>query len=137
MPTGIVDQYPAHELRGNPEEMTAVLPLLLLIDQLQIGLVDQGGGLQSMVRTLMPQISSSHAAQFLVKQRDQLIGGVIVASLHALKQQSHIFRVRLHCAASWNSRTKLYSGLGPLMNPHSSKLVPFQTQLPRSRDRSS
>ena len=51
----MVDQEPAHHLCPDGKKMISSLPLeAILIDQPQVGLVDQGGRLQGVVRTLAP-----------------------------------------------------------------------------------
>ncbi len=49
----MIDEDGAHRLRGHPEEVSAAFPVgALQIDQPQVGLVNQRGGLQCMVRLL-------------------------------------------------------------------------------------
>jgi len=45
--TGVIDQNPAHELRGKTDELCAALPVqVLLIEQAQVGFVNQRRPLQ-------------------------------------------------------------------------------------------
>src|ERR1700747_1395744 len=63
----IVHQNPAHQLSGDAEEVRAVLHLRrFLSGQPQVSLMDQGGGLQSVVRTLLAKIRPSEAPQLVV-----------------------------------------------------------------------
>ncbi len=53
----VIDEDAAHELGGDAEEMGAVLPGDAgLIDELHVGLVDEGGGLQGMVGSLAAHV---------------------------------------------------------------------------------
>ena len=57
---------------GDGEELRAVLPVNPpLIDELQIGLVDQGGGWERVIRPLPLQVAPRQAAQFRVDGVDQ------------------------------------------------------------------
>jgi hypothetical protein len=60
--------------------MCAVLPVdTSLIDQLQVGLVDQCGGLEGVVGSFPPQLARCDAAQLVVNERQQSIEGVPIA----------------------------------------------------------
>jgi hypothetical protein len=72
----VVNQYAAHQVRGDPEEVGAVLPLdVVLVDQAQEDFVDEGGGLQRVVVPLAPDVIAGQPPQFFVNQRHQLVEG--------------------------------------------------------------
>ena len=76
---GVIHQNAADHLRGDAEEMGAVLPPdVVLADQLQIGLVNQGGALQGVARPLLPQVAAGQAAQFVVDQGGEFLQGLPV-----------------------------------------------------------
>ena len=83
MASSVLDQDAAHGLGGRSEEMTAVLPVrrLLGVHQAEVGLVDQGGRLQRLAGPLPGQLVGRQTAEFVVDQRQELLGGVRVARL--------------------------------------------------------
>ena len=59
----VIDQDTADHLRGDAEEMGAILPAdVVLSDQLQIGLMDQGRALQGVAGPFLPQVAAGQAA---------------------------------------------------------------------------
>ena len=59
-----VDEDPPHDLRRDAEEVRAVLPAdVFPVDQPQVGLVDERGGLQDVARPLAGHASRREAAQ--------------------------------------------------------------------------
>jgi hypothetical protein len=60
---GVVNQNPPERLRGNGEEMRAVLPrnMLARCEHPQVEFVNQGCGLQRVVRTFLTQVTGSKA----------------------------------------------------------------------------
>ncbi len=61
--------------------MPAAVPALffVLADQPQVGLVDQGGGLERLPRGFPGKLLGGQLAQLVINQRQQLAGGVRVA----------------------------------------------------------
>jgi hypothetical protein len=60
--------------------MSPVLPLHVSdINQLQIGFVDQRGGLQRVTRTLSPHVTAGQTSQLCIHERNQLIKRALVA----------------------------------------------------------
>src|SRR5262249_14521291 len=49
------------------------------VHQAQVGLVDQGGGVEGLSRLLVRQLLDGQLAQFVVDQRQELLGGLGVA----------------------------------------------------------
>ena len=61
-----------HHLRGDAEELRAILPAhFILIDEPEINLVHQGGGLQSVIRAFPAEETDRLPVEFLVDQRKQ------------------------------------------------------------------
>ena len=76
---GAIDEDAAHHLRGDAEELRPVVPGGALIDQPQVGLVDEGGRLQGVALALAPQMGRGPAAKLLVDQRHEPIARARVA----------------------------------------------------------
>ena len=54
---GVVDEDAAHELGGYAEEVGTALPGYAgLVDELHVGFVDEGGGLEGVVRSLAAHV---------------------------------------------------------------------------------
>src|SRR5262245_23767947 len=62
--TGVVDEDTAHGLGGGGEEVAAAVPVqfLVLADEAQVGLVNQGGGRQRLPRRLLTQLLGGESA---------------------------------------------------------------------------
>ena len=80
---GLFDEDAAHGLGRGGEEVAAAVPVLglLRVHQPQVGLVDQGRGLERLAGLLLGQLLRRQLAQLVVDQRQQLLGGVRVALL--------------------------------------------------------
>jgi hypothetical protein len=76
----VIDEYPPHEARSHTKEVGAVAPEdLPLIDQSQVGFVDEGGWLQRMAGYLAAKLRPCDASQMVVDDRDELVKGVSFA----------------------------------------------------------
>jgi hypothetical protein len=78
---GVFDQDPSHRLGGGREEVPPAIPVLflLLADQPQVRLVDQGRGLERLPRRFPAKPLCRQFAQLLVDQRQELAGRLLVA----------------------------------------------------------
>src|SRR5262249_53599957 len=78
---GVVEEDAAHGLGCGGEEVAAAIPGVchLAADQAEVGLVDQGGGLQGLPRLLLGQLLRGEPAQLVIDKGEQLLGGVRVA----------------------------------------------------------
>ena len=65
-------------------------------DQPQVGLVDQGGGLERLAGLLLRQPLRGEPAQLVVDQRQQLLGGLGVAPLDGGEDAGHVGHRRGH-----------------------------------------
>ena len=93
--TGAVNEDAPHGFSGGPEEVRAILPGLRgRIHQLEPSFVDQRGRLERMARALPGHLVRSQAAQFIVNQRQQLVGRLGVALLDGGEHLRNI----VHCA---------------------------------------
>ena len=87
-PSRTVEQNMAHDLRRHSEEMGSVLPVHVSdIDELEIGLMDEGSGLESLARTLILQMARSDAAQGVVDVRRQTLQCALITIGPRTKQQ--------------------------------------------------
>ena len=77
----IFNENAAHGLGGSREEVTAAVPVLVCTTayQPQISLVNEGRGIQRLTRLFLGQFARRQAPQFVVHERQQLLGGVRVA----------------------------------------------------------
>jgi hypothetical protein len=76
----MIDQDPPHELCGKSYELRTTLPgHIPLIDEAQVGLVNQGRALQRVVRALSTQLPVCKPAQLCINQRHQLAEGTLIA----------------------------------------------------------
>src|SRR5215510_12642861 len=75
-----IDQYAAHDLCRDGEEVRPVLPLNILpIDQPDESLIDQRRGLKGMARPLSYHVSTSQTMQVVVDQRRELLESRLIA----------------------------------------------------------
>jgi hypothetical protein len=73
MSAGVIHEDATHDVRGDTEEMRAILPILAsLVNELQVRLVDQRRGLKRVIRTLLPHIPRRHATQLDIDDTYQL-----------------------------------------------------------------
>jgi hypothetical protein len=59
-------------------------------DQAQVGLVDEGRGLERLPRRFMSQLVRRQPAQFLVDQRQELRGGLRVARVDGIQHHRDV-----------------------------------------------
>lgn len=91
-----VDQNPAHRLGGGGKEMISPLPFLVLVlDQSEISLVNQGGGLQGLAGTFLGHPPGCQAAQFVVHDGEEFVGSVQIASLDGVQQPGYLIEARV------------------------------------------
>jgi hypothetical protein len=70
----VVNEDAAHQLRRNSEEVRAVVPAGMgLVDQLEVDLVDEGGGLERVRGVFTPHVALGEAAQLALDERDQAV----------------------------------------------------------------
>ena len=62
----------------------------LAADQPQVGLVDQGGGLERLAGLLLGQLLGRQLAQLVVDQRQELLGRLRVALLDGREDAGHV-----------------------------------------------
>jgi hypothetical protein len=76
----MVDEIMPHNLRGNPKNNGPILPLRgTLVDQFQVGLVDERRGLQSVVNSFLPHVPGRHLPRFAVNGWHELGGRLLIS----------------------------------------------------------
>ena len=75
-----VHENPPHHLRGDAEEVRAVLPTRRLpVDEAQVGFVNQGGGLEEVVVALAAHVTAREPVQLGLDERGQAFERLLVA----------------------------------------------------------
>jgi len=88
----MIDQDASHQLRRDAVKLCPILPARVsLVDELQVGLVDQRGWLQSMVLPFATQIVSCQPPQFAIHERHQLLESCLVAGAPIDEQLGNAF----------------------------------------------
>jgi tRNA A-37 threonylcarbamoyl transferase component Bud32/tetratricopeptide (TPR) repeat protein len=83
----VIDENPAHRLRDDGEEVRAIAEMHgRPAEQLQVGLVHQGGGLQGVIRPLFPQMRSGDAAKDHIHRIEQFGARRVVTRAEPIEQ---------------------------------------------------
>jgi hypothetical protein len=89
----VVDENPAHHLRGGPEEMCPIAPIdLPLVDEAKVDLVHERRRLQRLTRAFAPKERRGSPSELSVHSRDQLIPRLEVALVPGLQKRGDIYR---------------------------------------------
>src|SRR5262249_16125098 len=102
---GAFDEDAAHGLGRGGEEVAAAVPLRRVgrADQAEVGLVDQGGGLEGLAGLLLRQLGPRQLPQFVVDEGQQLVGGLRVSLLDSTQDARHLTH-RRHSKARTTKR---------------------------------
>src|SRR5262245_46424513 len=93
MSSGMLDQDAAHQSGCETEEVRPVLPMRIpLVDELKVGLVDEGGSLQGVIGPLTTPIAAGQPMQLVIDDRRQFGQGLLVALAPSQEQLSHMWR---------------------------------------------
>ena len=93
----MVDQDAPHQLGGNAEEVSAILPgHPLLADQPHVGFVDERRGLKRVPRALIAHVGGGDPAQLVVHERRQLLESIAISAAPLLQKGRHLRLCRLH-----------------------------------------
>jgi hypothetical protein len=77
LPPGIIDQDESHGSRRYREKMDAVLPVnAALVDQLEIGFVDERRGVERFSGSLVDAAMMGETMKFLINHREKLVHNV-------------------------------------------------------------
>ena len=89
---GVLDEDATHRLGRRGEEVAAAIPPLglLAIDEPEVGLVDQGGGLERLPRLLLGEPLLGEPPELAVDERQELLGRPRVALLDGREDAGHV-----------------------------------------------
>lgn len=77
----MIHKYTSHHLRGDTEEVCAILPVdPRLIHQPHVGLMHEGSRLQRVIGAFATQVVGRQATQLIVDEREQRVNGFMVAA---------------------------------------------------------
>jgi hypothetical protein len=83
----VIDQDASHDLRRDGEEMRTIGPVNIpLIDEANVSLIDQSGGLESVAFSFPAHVAPREPVQFVVDQGVQLVECGLI-SLAPLSEQ--------------------------------------------------
>ena len=106
MPPGALDENAPHGFRRRREELCATGPTwLVLSGQAQPGFMNQRGGLESVAGTFARHLVRGQPAQFVIDERQQLLGGLGLALLDGFEDARDVAHkktcvTKLHCGIS-------------------------------------
>ena len=130
MRPGVVHQDSSHQLSGHTEELRAILPArVVLINQFEIGLVDECRGLERVIGPLVTQVAGGDAAQFPIHDRDQIRERTPVATAPSEEQLRHVSGRRRHGVT-----IQVFRGEGPEYTPASLNEREAKHGSPQARD---
>src|SRR5262249_38523805 len=88
---GAVDEDAPHGLGRGGEEVAAALPARVVRPhEPEIGLVDQGGGLERLARLLLRQPPDGEPPQLVLDQGQELLSRLLVATLDGREDAGHV-----------------------------------------------
>src|SRR5688500_5007834 len=91
MAPSIVDEDPAHHLRGDREKVRAIVPLnISLVDQTNECFVDKSRSLESVTSTLAVHVVMGQPVQLAIDHRRQVIKSCLVSVAPVQKQLSDV-----------------------------------------------
>jgi ectoine hydroxylase-related dioxygenase (phytanoyl-CoA dioxygenase family) len=86
----MVDQDSTHHMRSDRKKVRAVLPFRSgLLGQPKVCLVNQSSRLKCVVATLGTHVAASKPTEFLINDREKLVGCVLVAFAPIPQQSGH------------------------------------------------
>jgi hypothetical protein len=89
----MVDENPAHHAPGDREEVCPVVQLDAgLIDETEVHLVGESGGLKGVVGTFAPEVAARQASELLVDLRHELIEGGTIAAPRSQEEPGRVVR---------------------------------------------
>jgi hypothetical protein len=87
---GLVDEDVAHGAGGGGEEVAAGVPAgVRITDKAQVGLVDEGGGLEGVAGGRFGESRAGEGAEFVVDEGQEFGGGVGIAGAERFERDGH------------------------------------------------
>src|SRR6266478_3324707 len=100
----MVNHDAPHQLRGSRDKVGPALPdRLRIIDQPQVGFVENGGGLQGVAGALPAHVMVGEPVQFGLHQREQLVQRSLVSAAPVAEQLGDLL------SRGWRRRHRSYS----------------------------
>jgi len=91
---GVIGQYAAHHLGGDPDEVTATFPVhLLKRGEPEVEFVDQRGGLEGVARHFRAEVMRGKAAEISVNQTRQFVQRTVIAIPPAMQPERDALRL--------------------------------------------
>lgn len=89
--TSMIDENPSHRLRGDAEKLRPVFPRSTrLIYQAEVNLVYESRRLERVSHSLPAHCPCGSAMQFIVDERQKLIGGGVVPVFPCSQESGHV-----------------------------------------------
>jgi hypothetical protein len=111
----ILDENASHRFRRCAEKVRAPVPFLVIIaNESEPRFVDEGSGLERLIRSFVCHSCGRESAQFVVNQRQQFGGGVRITLLRTFQDVRHIsvcFGLRFGCVIAHGDRSVLFESL--------------------------
>src|SRR5690606_6526021 len=105
------DQDLPHRLRSDPEEVCAVLKRAIRIRKLEVGLVQERGGVERRRRALAPTLPVRQLMQLVVQQRQKCLKRFIIAVPRRVQEQRHVASIvsfHTSCAREGRKNIEVY-----------------------------
>jgi hypothetical protein len=80
MLAGVIEQDAAHLSGRYSQKMSPAFERRALIDQADVGFVNQGRGLQRVLAALAAEVGAGQTMQLVIDQRQELVYGVSIAA---------------------------------------------------------
>ena len=80
MLTGVIEQDTSHLGGRDSQKVPPAFKRRTLVDQPDVGLVNQGRGLQCVFAALAPEVGAGQTMQLVIDQRQELVDGVLIAA---------------------------------------------------------
>src|ERR1017187_2942294 len=111
----VLDEDAPHCFRRSAEEVRAPVPgLVFMASEAEPRFVDEGSGLERLIRSFVRHSCGREPAQFVVDQRQQFGGGVRITLLGTFENARHIaawFGLGFACVIAHGDRSVLFKSL--------------------------
>jgi hypothetical protein len=93
---GVVDEHSPHNMSGEAYEMFTAVPIDVLLNKAQVGLIDEGGGLQRVVGPLSAHVGVGNAMELRVNEGQESFGRRMIAGMHGLQKPRCLASILIH-----------------------------------------
>src|SRR5690606_21256217 len=102
---GVVDQDLPHRLRSDPEEVRAILERAVRVRKLEVGLMQERGGVERRRRALAPTLPVRQLMQLVVQQRQKRLKCFSIAVPRRVQEQRHVASIL--CIQTYSASERL------------------------------